>query len=109
MVTKALSNYRRDDKDDKIDIEKLIQKLEKNKDEISKEEAMQLLYKLRQNGKIESLTIKEQKALKKYFASELERIKREDSRNEQESFNQVINHFVEQIYSSQSLILNLKA
>lgn len=49
-------------RDDKLDAEKLLRKLEnskQNKDEISKEEAIALLHRLKQGGNIESLTLKE--------------------------------------------------
>lgn len=87
------------------DLEKLGIKSSKE----SKDEAMRLLSRLRQSGNIESLNIKEQELLKKYFASEVERIKNEESKTESQSFRQAIVHFVEQIYSNESLALNLKA
>lgn len=94
--------------EDKLDTEKLLRKLEnskQNKDEISKEEAITLLHRLKQGGNIESLTLKEQEALKKYFAGEISRIKEENPSLEN-ALDKVIGDFVEKIYSKESFILN---
>ena len=72
---------------------------------------MRLLSKLRQSGDLESLNIKEQEMLKKYFAGEVERIKQESSKSLESKviFRQVIDDFVAQVYSKESLVFHWNA
>lgn len=89
------------------DLEKL--GIKSNRD--SKDKAMRLLSKLRQSGDLESLNIKEQEMLKKYFAGEVERIKQESSKSLESKviFRQVIDDFVAQVYSKESLVFHWNA
>lgn len=72
---------------------------------------MRLLSKLRQSGDLESLNIKEQEILKKYFAGEVERIKQESSKSLESKaiLNQAIEDFIAQIYSKESLVFHWNA
>ena len=80
-------------------------------EEISRQEAMTLLAKIKQNGNLESLSQKEKEALQKYFSNEMQRIKQEknDLETTNEYLNEAIQNFSEQIFSKESLIFETKA
>lgn len=80
-------------------------------EEISKQEAMALLAKIKQNGNLESLSPKEKEALQKYFSNEMQRIKQEknDLETTNKHLNEAIQNFSEQILSKESLIFETKA
>lgn len=80
-------------------------------EDISKQEAMALLAKIKQNGDLESLSPKEREALQKYFSNEVQKIKQEkgDSELKQEHFLEAVQNFIDALSSQEGVIFRTRA